>query len=226
MTNDFSMDAQELKNIWQAYDQKLERSLALNLHCVEAIQTQKAKSKLNSLILLKAFAVVAGIAWILFLGTLTFGVLQAAYHSFTISKLFFILSTSAIALLTLAGVAVYVKHIVWILQINYSENVMEIQEKTAALQISTIQIARLLFLQLPFYVTWLFRPEWLSNLAFWLVYLPVLIVFAFSAIWLYRNISVKNVDKKWFKTLFDSPEWTSPAKALKFLQEIDEFRKM
>ena len=219
------MEAQELKNIWQVYDQKLERSLALNLHCVEAIQTQKAKSKLNSLILLKGFAVVVGIVWVLFLSFLVFWVFQAADYPFTVPKLFFIISASAVALLTFIGVVVYVKHIVWILQINYSDNVVAIQGKTAALQTSTIQIARLLFLQLPFYVTWLFRPEWLSNATFWLIYLPILIVFVFLSVWLYRNISVKNVDKKWFKTLFGSAEWTSPAKAMKFLEEIETFKK-
>ena len=35
------MEDTELKALWQAYDQKLERSLALNLHLVKELQTQK-----------------------------------------------------------------------------------------------------------------------------------------------------------------------------------------
>ena len=42
------MDIQEFKNIWQAYDDNLEKSLKLNMHCLELIQSQKAKSKLKT----------------------------------------------------------------------------------------------------------------------------------------------------------------------------------
>ncbi len=35
------MELSEMKSIWQAYDEKLERSLKLNLHCLEVLQAQK-----------------------------------------------------------------------------------------------------------------------------------------------------------------------------------------
>ncbi|MCU0353701.1 MAG: hypothetical protein MUD08_08200 [Cytophagales bacterium] len=222
------MEAQELKNIWQAYDQKLEKSLALNLQCIEAIQTQKAKRKLNPLLFLKAFAVLAGIVWVWFLGSVAFAAAVAGYHdSFTVSKLFFIVSTGMIAAITIAAIVAYIRHMSLIWEINSTDNVVEMQEKTTLLQLSTLKAARVLSLQLPFYVTWFFRPEWISggNLLFWLVYMPVLALFIFLSVWLYTNISVKNIGKKWFKMLFDSAEWTSPAKALQFLQEIEDFRK-
>ncbi|HEY6435194.1 MAG TPA: hypothetical protein VIY47_01275, partial [Ignavibacteriaceae bacterium] len=43
------MELADVKTMWQAYDSKLEKSLKLNLHCLEAIQTQKVQSKLAPL---------------------------------------------------------------------------------------------------------------------------------------------------------------------------------
>jgi hypothetical protein len=41
---------------------------------------------------------------------------------------------------------------------------------------------------------------------------------------LYRNISYENAHKKWFKILFNSPEWTSLIKANDYLLEIERFK--
>src|SRR4051794_12008819 len=43
------MELNEIKAMWQAYDAKLEKSLKLNLHCLEMIQAQKVRSKLTPL---------------------------------------------------------------------------------------------------------------------------------------------------------------------------------
>lgn len=52
------MELSELKSIWQAYDNKLERSLKLNLHCLELIQAQKVKSKLRPLLWQRVIEIV------------------------------------------------------------------------------------------------------------------------------------------------------------------------
>jgi ABC-type multidrug transport system fused ATPase/permease subunit len=221
------MEPNELKQLWQTYDQKLDRSLAINMHCLEAIQAQKARSKVTGLLWVKILAVVAGLAWVGFLGSLLRVTLQAFTHqSLTIGNVSFLVSISMIILITLAGIALYIRHIIWIVQINASETIVDMQQKTASLQTSTLQVTRIMFLQMPFYVTWNLQSDWVThpNLSFWLVYVPLVILFTWLAIWLYRNISYRNVDKKWFRLLFDSPEWTSPAKALAFLKEIEDFR--
>lgn len=43
------MELTEIKSLWQSYDRKLEKSLQLNLRCLELIQAQKVKSKLKPL---------------------------------------------------------------------------------------------------------------------------------------------------------------------------------
>jgi hypothetical protein len=60
---------------------------------------------------------------------------------------------------------------------------------------------------------------------FFLITLPVSLLFLFLSIWLFRNINYKNMEKKWFRVLFGSSEWTSVVQAIKFMNEIEEFKK-
>ena len=59
-----------LQNLWKAQDEKLDRTMKLNLFILESMQKQKAQSKLNGLARLKTTAVILGILWALFLGVL------------------------------------------------------------------------------------------------------------------------------------------------------------
>ena len=61
--------------------------------------------------------------------------------------------------------------------------------------------------------------------AFFLISLPIALFFVFVSIWLYRNINYKNADKKWFKMIFSSKEWTSVIKAIKFMKDIEDFKR-
>lgn len=220
------MEDVELQNIWKEYDRRLEeskilnqQSWALNLKSLEMIQQHKAKTKLNKLVSFKIFAVVLGIIWVAFLLFLVVNLLD-------FSKIFFVVSASAIAMITLAAVVVYIKHIFLIRNINHTEAVVDVQKKLARLQASTIQITRILFLQSPFYCTWFVSVYDVTNghPGFWFVTLPIAILFTIASIWLYRNIDIRNKDKKWFKILFSGAEWTYLVKAEEFINEIDTFK--
>jgi hypothetical protein len=54
---------------------------------------------------------------------------------------------------------------------------------------------------------------------------PIVALFTFAGIWLYKNINIANRDKKWFKILFSGAEWNAILNAGKFLKEIDHFEK-
>ena len=221
------MEDIELKNIWQSYDRKIEearvlnlQSWALNLRCFETIQTQKAKSKLDSLATFKIWAVVLGILWILFLGILVYG------NRFT--NLYFSISVSFIMLFSIIAVVVYIKHIIIIEQINYAENITDTQKKIAKLQLSTLKFTGIIWLQMPFHTTWFWHSKWIlfSSLKFWLIPFPITLLFTLLAIYLYRNINLENMHKKWVRTLMMAgPEYKSVIKAIDFINEIDAFKK-
>ncbi|MEP6844539.1 MAG: hypothetical protein ABI861_00980 [Panacibacter sp.] len=193
--------------------------MKLNLDCIINMRMQKAKSGLTSVAIIKIIAVVFGLLWVWLLGTLGFA-------AFMVGNIFFTISADAVMLITIIAIAVYIKHLVLISQIKNSDSIIYTQTKLAELQTSTLKITRILFLQMPFYSTWFITPALLSNAGTgWLAFqFLITILLAALAIWLYRNISFDNVNKKWFRVLFNSSEWTNVTKAIAFIKEIDDFK--
>lgn len=219
------MNDTAIKNLLEVYNQQLEesrvlnmQSWALNYKCFEMLQNQKVKSKLNALVAIKIAAVVLGIIWVLFLGVLVYGN--------QLANLYFTVSVIVVMLFSVLAIAVYIKQIVLLKQIDYSESITDTQQKLAVLQLATIQIVRISFLQMPFYTTWFWSAKWMmSGTSFWLVSFPVTILFAILAIWLYKNISIKNINSKKGRWLMSGPEFSYIVKAKNFLDEIEDFRK-
>ena len=214
------MEDSTLKNIWHAQDEKLDRTLKLNLFILESIQTQKARSKLGVLAVFKIWAVVLGILFVLLLGVLIYGN--------QLKNIFFTVSIAMIMLFSIYAVVVYIKHIILIRRLDYSASITDTQKKLAKLQASTISSTGILIMQLPFHSTWFWSWQMINDngMKFWFIAVPVTIAFTIVGIWLYKNISEKNIDKKWVKRLVNvGPEYKNVVQARKFLAELEEFKK-
>ncbi|MES2329163.1 MAG: hypothetical protein V4539_06130 [Bacteroidota bacterium] len=221
------MEDLELKDIWRSYDKKIAeaqvlnaQSWLLNLRCFESIQQQKAQSKLKSLARFKTAAVVLGIFFLLLLGLLIWG------NHFV--NPYFTISMGAIFLFSLYAIIVYIKHIILIRQLDYDGNIIDTQKKLAGLQSSTFQSTRIMWLQMPFYSTWFWDNKWITETGskFWLIALPVTVLFTLLAIFLYHNIRVENMHKRWVRSLMMSgPEYKNVVRSMEFLNEIEEFKK-
>ena len=208
-----------LKNLWKAQDEKLDRTMKLNLFLLESLEKQKAESKLNSLARFKGWAVFLGILWVLFLGVLVYGN--------QLRNIYFTVSVGMIILFTILAIIVYIKHIALIRQLDYSMPITDTQKKLSRLQASTFN-TRFLLLQTPFYTTWFWSTEMVNGMGtkFWLISVPVTLAFTALAIWMYKNLTLENMHKKWVRSLVNStPEHTSVFKAIDFLNEIEEFKK-
>ncbi len=207
-----------LKTLWKAQDEKLDRTMKLNLFILESLQKQKAQSKLNSLARLKLAAVTLGIVWALFLGVLIYGN--------KLQNIYFTISVGMIMLITILAIAVYIKHIVLIRQLDYSQSITDTQKKLSKLQASTFN-SRFILLQTPFYTTWFWSTQMInSGIKFWLIAVPITLVFTLLTLWLYRNLTPGKMHKKWVNALIkNDPEHTSIIKAQNFLNEIEEFKK-
>jgi len=209
--------------MWAAYDKKLEKSLALNHRLVTEIQTQKARTALRPLKAIKIVAVILGIIWSLFLSVLV--VLAIAYM--TPYSLFFILSAMAVIVITVTAIVVYIRQVALIQQIDNDSNVLDTQKKLVRLQLSTISIVRILMLSAPFYTTFYFNKGMFENgtIGLWVFQLTITFLFSALAIWFYQHARIENADKRWFKIIFGSSEWTALTKAQHFLQEIEAYEK-
>ena len=212
--------------MWKACGEQLEetrvlnrQSWVLNFQCIEMIMSQKAKSTLRPLLSERILGIVVGIVWILFLATLVY------YNNF--QNPFFAVSVSVILLFNTVAVINYIRHLVMISQVSYSESITVMQEKLATLKTSIISNNRFLLLQFPFYTTWTYSMNWIVNdpLSFWLIEIPVTILLAVLGIWLYTNCSVKNMHKPWVKALINSAGFRSVTQAQDFIHEIEEYKK-
>jgi hypothetical protein len=207
-----------LKNLWKAQEEKLDRTMKLNLFILESMQKQKAQSKLNGLARLKLVAVILGIIWSLFLGVLIYG------NQFR--NIYFTVSVGMIMLITVAAIAAYIKHIVLIKELDYSQSITDTQKKLARLQASTFN-SRFILLQTPFYTTWFWSTEMIqaSVTKFCLIAVPITLLFTLLTIWLYKNLTPLKMHKKWVSYLLkNDPEQKPVIQAQRFLNEIEEFK--
>ncbi|MFT3826648.1 MAG: hypothetical protein QM731_22190 [Chitinophagaceae bacterium] len=211
------MEAIELQNLWHNYNAKLERSLQLNMRLLEKIEGDKVRSSFGSAIRIKVISVVLGLLWNIFLGTLLY-----AHHT----EPFFVISVGMIMIFTAIAIASCIYQIVLIQQLDLSGNIIETQRKLAVLHSSLIRSTRIQFLQAPFYCTFFITIGMIKNAGplFWTIELVVTGAFVWASIWLFRNISTLNKDKRWVKMLIKGEGGASIAKAVQFIKEIDEFR--
>ena len=126
------MDDITLKNLWKAQDEKLDRTMKLNLFILESMQKQKAASKLKGLARLKLVAVILGILWALFLGVLMYGN--------QLRNIYFTVSVGMIMLITLGATAIYIKHIALIKGMDYSQSITDTQKKLTKLQEDSVPL--------------------------------------------------------------------------------------
>jgi hypothetical protein len=208
-----------LKTLWKAQDEKLDRTMKLNFFIMESMQKQKAQSKLNGLARLKLVAVILGILWALFLGVLIYGN--------QLRNMYFTVSVGMIMLITIAAIIAYIRHIVLIKGLDYSESITDTQKKLAKLQASTFS-SRFILLQTPFYTTFFWSTEMIeaSVTKFCLIAVPITLLFTILTIWLYKNLTPLKMHKKWVSYLLkNDPEQVPLLQAQKFLAEIEEFKK-
>ena len=212
------MDYITLKNLWKAQDEKLDRTMKLNLFILESMQKQKASSKLNGLARLKLVAVILGVLWALFLGILIYGN--------QLRNIYFTVSVGMIMLITIAAVIAYIRHIALIKELDYSQSITDTQKKLTRLQASTFK-NRFILLQTPFYTTFFWSSQMIesSGIKFWLIAVPITLVFTLLTIWLYKNLTPLKMHKKWVSYLLkNDPEQVPVLQAQKFLTEIEEFK--
>lgn len=212
------MKADELEDIWQAYDEKLARSLELNIKVLEKIEGQKVQRSFNALIRFKLFAIIVGIPWNAFLLFLLY---------YTWREPFFAIADTLLVIINTYAIVEYAKQIRMIRRIDFSNAISITQQQLTWLHISVIRVFRIIFLQLPLWTFFYLTTPILANAGwlYWVIQSLCTLLFTYISIWLYRNISVKNAGTKWVKALIWEDGGKSIERATKFMQEIEEFKK-
>jgi hypothetical protein len=218
------MEDEYLKGIWNSPNNEIENFLDMNDQSIETIQIKKAKSKLRSLLFPKIIGIVLGLGWISFMFMLIY--FCVIYTSMSVGKFFFMGSISMILLSTSFAVFLYVKDIFTVIQIDNSDSVTITQRKLATLQFSIMKSVRIIWLQLPFYTTWYLNYELIvhGSIIFWIVQIFFTGLSTWLAIWLFRNLNYRNLNKNRVRNFMRGYGFYSVIQALDFIKEIDNFK--
>lgn len=211
--------------LWKEQYEKIDEALAINKQLLKEVISQKASSALQSLIRFKTRGIIAVVIYLLLLGTVLF---YAILH-YSSAVNYFIISMAAIFLINLKALYDYVKHLVWVKNIDYDGSITEIQEKLAKLQLSIMHHSRFMVLQIPFWTTFQLSNKWFPFDVGWgYIIFQILLTasFTYLAYWLYKSLTVENANKKWVKVLIEGSGGKSVLKAIAFYKELETFKQV
>ena len=217
------MEDNDMINLWKLQDAKLNRSLAISAQLLHEVKAQKAKNSLRTFTQFKTLGVMVAVIYMLLIA----GALAIAIINYSSAVNYFLVSMGAIFIINIKALADYIKHLIWIGNIDYDGSVVTIQQKLAKLQLSIINHNRIVLLQLPFWSTFFLSDKWFPQHTPWgFIVLQIVITGSFTwlAIWLYINHVPANMDKKWFKILFNGSGGKAISKAMTYYNEIEEFK--
>ncbi|SFT95944.1 hypothetical protein SAMN04489724_2976 [Algoriphagus locisalis] len=214
------MEDIELQQLWKSYDERLQEQLVFNRKNASDITKMKVKSTLSAMRPIKIFTLLLGILWVLFLDVLLINL-------FPVGNFFFLISFGFISLVNKIAVGIYAYQLILISVVNINSPVISTQKKIAGLVSSTLWVTRILMLQLPFWITGFMSLAWVinGNILYWSIQGALTALFAGLAVWLFINIRYENREKRWFKFLFGSYEWTPIMKAQEMLGQIKEYEE-
>jgi hypothetical protein len=222
------MEELEIINLWKEQNAKLDQSLAINTRLLTEIQAKKAQNVLQKLAGFKIGGAIAGVLYVIFLGWALCVALTHTIVNESSSAYYFIVSVTVILIINIKAIYDYIKHLVWVNQINYDGSIAEIQQKLNNLQLSIVRHSRIMFLQIPFYTTFHLSNNWFPQTSGWIYLLFQLLLtgaFCYASYWSYKKLDLKNIEDKWFKFLIAGSGGKSVGKAIDFYKELEEFKK-
>jgi hypothetical protein len=169
---------------------------ALNFESFSILQHDKAKAKLRSLLLSKILSIIFGVIFIRFVDEIFLSYYRNVY---------FAVSAGCIILLTFIIIPDYIQQIFIIDDMNFSDSLVQTQQKIVFLQTSIIRSVRVSYLQLPFNTTFFITQEMIRSggAAFW-IFMSIFTGSSIAiALFLYKNISYKNRNTKWVRSLLN-----------------------
>lgn len=226
------MELNELKSIWQSYDAKLEKTLTLNMHFLELIQSQKVKSKLAPVfrqrIVELAFHLIAV-------------VLLAAFLYANITLFPYAASATLLIAFYLVAITSCLNQLRIIKRMDYSNDIVTIQSSLVMLQTNIVNHARLAvlciptFLAYPVVVSKAIADLGLSHLInfdiiaqsngnWWTAQLYSTIFLIPVCVWFYSQVTYKNIDKPWVKDFIQRSSGTRVRKAMEFVNELNALK--
>lgn len=215
------MEDMEIISLWKAQNARIDQSLTLNRKLLHETLQQKARISLKGLRTIRWTGIILGIGWCIGIATLLLS-------SWPVSSVVFKISLGINFFVTAIAVGLYIYHLVLIHGFDNSQNIVTAQQKLSELKVSNLKTLGVLWIQLPVFSTWYMSVDWMqqSPLSFWGIQVPIVLLQALAGLWLYRNLNIRNHDKKWFRWFVSKGEFARIEKALEITKEMEEFAKV
>jgi len=154
------MEEINIKTLWQATNQRLEKSLHISKQQTEEITRLKVHNLVSSMKPLKLFTILIGVLWVVIIGSV---VVNLFLFAFSATSLFFLFSAAIQVMLTAIALLIYIYQFITIYQVDFTKPILHTQKKLANLQTTTLWVARILFLQLPVWTTFYWNESMLNS---------------------------------------------------------------
>lgn len=213
------MSADEFQQLWKSYEQKLQKSMKLNLELLEASRMRKVRVSFNWQIAFKIMMMGLGLAWNIFVGGLMWR--NRTEPAFVVA---------ALMVLSCTGYAIggYFVQVLVMLQVNMSDSITATQKQLAMLEVLMVRTLRVPFLQTPAYFFFFVTKHMMATggLWFWVIEGLAVVVSVAVTIWIYRSVTLENAARKgWVRKIVDNEGWKAVKRAREYGREVEEFRK-
>ena len=218
------MEDKMLSELLNEYDKKISQSLSINAQLLNELKTKKTYSQLKKLLRNRLIELVIGLFFCSYLGNFL-------YNNWYSPEL--AISSGIIMLFAIFAISGCIRQIILISKFDLNQSIIENQKILATLQSYIIIYFRIGLLQIPLYLAYViimfrifFRIDiWQKGDLTWLI-----IQLAFSVLlipltlWIFKKISYKNMNIPWVKYLIESSGGKTVARAMEFLNEIEDYK--
>ena len=215
------MNDTDLKYLWKTGNEQIAIGQTSDKTNLDNLTKRNVTHFLSSMKPIKIFTLLVGLLWVFSIGYMLIKLTINAYDQVS---LYFLYSAYFQVMLTAMAVIIYIIQLSTLYSIDFNKPVVILQKTLIKLKASTLNVTKILILQLPFWTTFYWNESMFKNgtLALFIIQGTVTLSFTYLAIWLYFNLTFENADKWWFKILLQGKEWEPLMTSIDILNDMEE----
>ena len=215
------MNDTDLKYLWQTGNEQIAISQKSDKTSLDNLTKRNVSHFLSSMKPIKIFTLLVGLLWVLGIG---YVLLKLTINAYDQVSLYFLYSAYFQVMLTAMAVILYIIQLSTLYSIDFNKPVVILQKTLIKLKASTLNVTKILILQLPFWTTFYWNESMFKNgtLPLFILQGAVTISFTYLSLWLFFHLKFENADKWWFKLLLQGKEWEPLITSIGILNDMEE----
>ena len=215
------MNDTDLKYLWQAGYEQIAINQKSDKTSLDNLTKRNVSHFLSSMKPIKIFTLLVGLLWVFSIG---YVLIKLTINAYDQVSLYFLYSAYFQVMLTAMAVILYIIQLSTLYSIDFNKPVVILQKTLINLKASTLNITKILILQLPFWTTFYWNESMFKNgtLPLFILQGAVTISFTYLSLWLFFHLKIENADKWWFKLLLQGKEWEPLITSIGILNDMEE----